>query len=119
MTPSIKAIDKEFLKSFYKELVDEIGEIFQLFIEEVPNDLKEINLKLQEKNYTEVALLLHRVAPCFYNVGLPILTKKIKNIEDEFRLGNFETASNNFINFEKELEEYMPAIHAECKRLMP
>lgn len=110
-------IDKAFLSSYYKELVNEVGEIFQLFIEETPFDISQINLNFTSGAYKQVAEVLHKIAPCFYNVGLPTLTPKVKEIEVCVHAGQIDDAKNKMKSFEAELNGYMPSIIKEHKRL--
>jgi HPt (histidine-containing phosphotransfer) domain-containing protein len=111
-------IDKEFLSSYYKELVNEVGEIFQLFLEETPSDIKQINENFSTGKYTEVAQVLHKIAPCFYNVGLPSLTPKVRAIEASIHAGDIENAETKMKSFEEELNEFLPAVIKEYQRLI-
>ncbi len=113
----IKQLDRDFLLSYYKEMVNEIGEIFQLFIEEMPADMNDINVAFENKNFKEAANLLHKIAPSFYNIGLPQLTKKAQLIEILLNENNFYQAQISLTEFEAELNDYMPAILAENERL--
>jgi HPt (histidine-containing phosphotransfer) domain-containing protein len=113
-----KELDKEFLNSYYKDMVNEVGEIFQLFLEETPQDIANINNYFEEAKYKEVAEVLHKIAPCFYNVGLPTLTAKVQSIEASLQAGSYDEASSKMKDFHTELDAYMPAIHTEHKRLM-
>lgn len=110
-------IDKAFLSSYYKELVNEVGEIFQLFIEETPSDISRINQNFTSGAYKQVAEVLHKIAPCFYNVGLPTLTPKVKEIEVCVHAGQIDDAKNKMKSFEAELNGFMPSIIREHKRL--
>ncbi len=111
-------IDKEFLQSYYKELVNEVGEIFQLFLEETPSDIYLINENFSTGKYKEVAEVLHKIAPCFYNVGLPTLTPKIRAIEVCIHAGEIDNAKSQMKSFETELNEFMPSVIQEHKRLI-
>ncbi len=113
-----KELDKEFLNNYYKDMVNEVGEIFQLFIEETSGDIKLIHDFFAEAKHKEVAEVLHKIAPCFYNVGLPHLTDAVKVIEANIHSGAYEEAASNFKSFAIELDAYMPAIIEEHKRLM-
>jgi Hpt domain len=111
-------IDKEFLHSYYKELVNDVGEIFQLFLEETPSDIRQINEHFSIGKYKEVAEVLHKIAPCFYNVGLPTLTPKVRAIEVCIHAGEIDNAKFQMKSFETELNEFMPSIIREHKRLI-
>ncbi len=112
-----KDLNREFLITYYKDMVDEIGEIFELFLQEMPADISLIKESFALDQQQDSAQLLHKVAPCFYNIGLPNLTDKVKEIEANIHEGNFNDAKTMFEDFEMELKEYMPAIEQECERL--
>jgi HPt (histidine-containing phosphotransfer) domain-containing protein len=112
-----KVIDREFLVSYYKEMVNEIGEIFELFLEEMPGDFAILNEKISSNNFSGVAEVLHKIAPCFYNVGLPQLTKEVKAIEASIHEGNTGNISERVMAFQDEYNEYLPAIIEESNRL--
>jgi HPt (histidine-containing phosphotransfer) domain-containing protein len=118
MTNITFEIDKAFLLSYYKEMVNEVGEIFQLFIEETPSDISQINESFASGKHKQVAEILHKIAPCFYNVGLPQLTPKVKAIESYIASGAIEDAKKDMVTFETELQNYMPAVIREHQRLM-
>jgi HPt (histidine-containing phosphotransfer) domain-containing protein len=111
-------IDREFLNSYYKELVNDVGEIFQLFLEETPSDIHQINENFSAGKYNEVAQVLHKIAPCFYNVGLPTLTPKVQAIEVCIHAGEIDNAKSQMINFEAELNGFLPAVIREHQRLI-
>lgn len=110
-------IDKEFLISYYKELVNDVGEIFQLFLEETPSDIQQINENFSTGKYKEVAQVLHKIAPCFYNVGLPTLTPIVRAIEVCVHAGEIENAKSQMKSFEAELNGFLPAVIREHQRL--
>ena len=112
-----KELDRDFLKSYYNDMVDEIGEIFELVLEEMPNDFALLDKALDENNNEEVAQLMHKIAPCFYNIGLPHLTQMAKDIELKIQANEVEFLNEDVVNFKAEYESYLPAIQAECDRL--
>jgi HPt (histidine-containing phosphotransfer) domain-containing protein len=112
-----KQLDREFLQSYYKDMVNEVGEIFELFIDEMPADMNNVKVAFAEKNYKEAAESLHKIAPSFYNIGLPHLTKIVQSVEVHVRAGSYDIAQKEMDAFEIELEEYMPAILEESQRL--
>jgi HPt (histidine-containing phosphotransfer) domain-containing protein len=112
-----KDIDRDFLNNYYKEMVDEIGDIFQLFIEEIPADLIKVKETFVNGNYTEASEILHKIAPSFYNIGLPSLTARIQPIETYISEKKYQEALNEIILFEADLNSYMPALKFECNRL--
>jgi HPt (histidine-containing phosphotransfer) domain-containing protein len=112
-----KELDREFLKSYYNDMVDEIGEIFELVLEEMPKDIELLDAAVACNNHTEVAQIIHKIAPCFYNIGLPQLTTLAKNIELNINANNTDTVASDVDFFKAEYDSYLPAIKAECERL--
>ena len=98
-------------------MVNEIGEIFQLFIEEMPNDMNNIKVAFASKNFKDAANYLHKIAPSFYNIGLPHLTKKVQLIESLIHQTKFAESQLMLNEFETEFSEYMPAVLEENERL--
>ena len=112
-----KQLDRDFLKSYYNEMVDEIGEILELVLSEMPGDFSLLEEALTKNDYSETAQVMHKIAPCFYNVGLPHLTQMAKAIEQEILAGNTENTHESVDTFKNEYAAYIPAIEAEAKRL--
>lgn len=112
-----KDIDKQFLHKYYKDMVDEIGDIFHLFIDEIPQDLKKVKQTFASANYKEASEILHKIAPSFFSVGLPELTAKIQPIEKNITAKNFNEAYVGIVLLEKDISSYMPALQRECIRL--
>lgn len=117
MNTIAKSLDREFLSYYYKEMVDEIGEIFQLFLQEMPADFALLKESVDNRNYAQVAEVLHKIAPCFYNIGLPQLTKDVKEMEASIQARDLERIPERISAFQEEYNEYLPAIIEESNRL--
>jgi HPt (histidine-containing phosphotransfer) domain-containing protein len=117
MSTITKQLDKEFLNNYYKEMVNDVGEIFQLFLSETPNELNHLKEAAGANNHKVCAELLHKIAPSFYNVGLPSLTATAKALEASIHGGEVADISEKLHNFYNEVEDYMPAVEMESKRL--
>jgi HPt (histidine-containing phosphotransfer) domain-containing protein len=112
-----KNLDRDFLKSYYNDMVEEIGEILELVISEMPGDFQLLDTALANNDLTETAKVMHKIAPCFYNVGLPQLTQMAKGIEQDIHAGNTDNTHQAIATFKDEYYSYVPAIEAEAKRL--
>jgi hypothetical protein len=112
-----KKLDKKFLTNYYREMVNEIGEIFETFLSETPNEIREISDLLNRQNIMEAGEKLHKVVPSFLTIGLPQLTVKLQIVEVYINYANLSTAKLLMRSFVKELDEYMPAISDEHRRL--
>jgi HPt (histidine-containing phosphotransfer) domain-containing protein len=112
-----KKLDKDFLITYYGEMVEEIGEILELVISEMPGDFNLLDEAMANNEYGEAAKVMHKIAPCFSNVGLPQLTQMAKGIEQEIHKGNTHNLQENITAFKEEYYSFIPAIEAEAKRL--
>jgi HPt (histidine-containing phosphotransfer) domain-containing protein len=112
-----KQLDRQFLKTYYHDMVDEIGEIFELFLEETPAEIDAIKNAIASNKLKEAGDQLHKIIPSFSNIGLPQLSLQLREVEASVHASNGEKAGSLMVAFEKELSEYMPAILEENKRL--
>jgi HPt (histidine-containing phosphotransfer) domain-containing protein len=112
-----KQLDRQFLISYYQDMVDEIGEIFELFLQETPADITEIKNSIATNKFKEAGDQLHKIIPSFSNVGLPQLSIQLRAVETTVHNNDGLKAATLMDAFEKELSEYMPAILEENKRL--
>jgi HPt (histidine-containing phosphotransfer) domain-containing protein len=112
-----KQLDRQFLTSYYHDMVDEIGEIFELFLQETPEDITDIKNSIAANKFKEAGDQLHKIIPSFSNVGLPQLSLQLRAVEATVHANDGAKATALMQAFEKELDEYMPAIIEEYKRL--
>jgi HPt (histidine-containing phosphotransfer) domain-containing protein len=117
MLTHAKQLDKKFLTNYYREMVNDIGEIFETFINETPEEVNEISILLTHNNITQAGERLHKIIPSFLSIGLPQLTVKLQIVEVYINYANLSTAKLLMRAFVRELEEYMPAIADEHRRL--
>ena len=109
-------INKEFLALYYGEMVNDVGEIFFYFLKEIPGDLDDITSAIVANNVQLTVKLLHRMAPCFYSVGLPQLTATAKKIEEAVA-DTWQIVPEIFADFKTEVLLHLPAVQAEYDRL--
>jgi HPt (histidine-containing phosphotransfer) domain-containing protein len=112
-----KQLDRQFLATYYQDMVDEIGEIFELFLEETPAEIDAIKKSIASNKLKEAGDQLHKIIPSFSNIGLPQLSLQLRAIETTVHASDGTKAMLLMETFEKELSEYMPAILEEYKRL--
>jgi HPt (histidine-containing phosphotransfer) domain-containing protein len=112
-----KQLDRQFLKNYYQDMVDEVGEIFELFLEETPAEIGAIKNSITTNKLREAGDQLHKIIPSFSNIGLPQLSAQLREVETLVKSGHQEKAIALMNDFDKELEAYMPAILEENKRL--
>lgn len=112
-----KQLDRQFLINYYQDMVDEVGEIFELFLQETPADITAIRNSIASNKFKEAGDQLHKIIPSFSNVGLPQLSTQLRVVETTVHNNDGVKAAALMDTFEKELSEYMPAILEEYKRL--
>lgn len=112
-----KKLDKKFLTNYYREMVNEIGEIFEAFLSEIPEEIAAINDLLYRHNIKEAGEKLHKIIPTFIGIGLPQLTVKLQVVEVYINYTNLSTAKLLMRSFIQEMNDYIPAISDECRRL--
>jgi hypothetical protein len=112
-----KKLDKKFLANYYREMVNEIGGIFETFLNEMPDEIREISNLLNCNNITAAGEKLHKIIPSFISIGLPQLTVKLQIVEVYINYANLSTSKLLMRAFVNELDEYMPAISDEYRRL--
>lgn len=112
-----KQIDREFLRQYYHDLVDELEEIFEIFVEETPKEISQLNMLFAQNKFREAGQLLHKIIPSFTNVGLPHLSAQLKQVERQLDPEEKEYTIMQIQKFEAEFNEYMPDILNELGRL--
>lgn len=118
MNTTVKHLDRKFLSNYYREMADQIEEVFELFLSETPNEIRLIRELLRQNKITEAGEKIHKIAPSFLSIGLPQLSVKLQIVEVFINYSNLCTAKSLMRLFVIELKEYMPAILAEHRRLM-
>jgi HPt (histidine-containing phosphotransfer) domain-containing protein len=113
----MKQLDKKFLVYYYQEMVDDLFEIFDTFLDETPEDIKSIRNCLSRNDFETAADITHKIIPSFTSIGLPNLSNELKEIEDKINPSNAVLAKLLLDDFDFEVQSYMPAILAEHQRL--
>lgn len=112
-----KQIDREFLRQYYHDLVDELEEIFEIFVEETPREISKLTTLFSQNNFKEGGQLLHKIIPSFTNVGLPHLSAQLKQVERQLDPEEKDETIFQIKRFEQEFNEYLPDIINELGRL--
>lgn len=117
MNTPIKQLDRKFLSFYYRDMINDIEEIYEIFLSEIPHEINSINDLIIHKEINEALEHMHKILPSFQNIGLPQLTVKLQIIEVYLKVSNISTAKLLIRSFIKELNDYMPAILSELNRL--
>lgn len=117
MNTYVKQLDRKFLSSYYGEMVNQIEEVFELFLKEIPAEINEVCDLLNRDVSYEGKEKLQKIIPSFLSIGLPQLTVKLQIAEVYLNFSNLSTAKLLMRSFINELDDYLPAIKAEYRRL--
>lgn len=112
-----RQLNREFINNYYGEMANELEEIFELFLQEIPTDINEIKNLLVLNKTKEAANLLHKIIPSFSSIGLPQLSVKLQLLETYIKNNEVCIAVIGIEIFESELSEFIPAILKEYIRL--
>jgi HPt (histidine-containing phosphotransfer) domain-containing protein len=112
-----KQLDRQFLLNYYGEMVDEINEIFEIFLQETTAEIAEIKKLFTLNKPADAAEIMHKIIPSFTSIGLPQLSVQLQEIESYVNSCSGAKGYVLIAAFENELAEYMPAIVEEYKRL--
>jgi HPt (histidine-containing phosphotransfer) domain-containing protein len=112
-----KQLDRQFLLNYYGEMVDEINEIFEIFLHETAGEIAEIKKLFAINKPADAAEIMHKIIPSFTSIGLPQLSVQLQEIESYVNTCSGAKGYVLIAAFENELAAYMPAIVEEYKRL--
>jgi HPt (histidine-containing phosphotransfer) domain-containing protein len=112
-----KQLDRQFLLNYYGEMINEVNEIFEIFLQETPMEIAEIKKLFSINKPKDAAEIMHKIIPSFSSIGLPQLSLQLQEIETYVNTFSGLKAITLMEAFENELAEYMPAIVEEYNRL--
>jgi HPt (histidine-containing phosphotransfer) domain-containing protein len=112
-----KQLDRQFLSNYYGEMVDEVNEIFEIFLQETAGEIDEIKKLFALNKPKDAAEIMHKIIPSFSSIGLPQLSVQLQEIETYVNTCSGAKGLVLVAAFENELAAYMPAIVEEYNRL--
>jgi HPt (histidine-containing phosphotransfer) domain-containing protein len=110
-------LDKQFLQECYMDMVDEIGEIFELFLIETTPAIAKIKSLVDYSQLTQAGEELHKIAPSFSSIGLPQLTIQAREAEHAAKAGDQSKAAILIAALDDAFKAYLPAVTDEFNRL--
>lgn len=117
MNNPTRQLDREYLLNYYKDMMDEIGELFESFLSETDENITKIMQSLYSSDLHTASETLHYIAPSFIVVGLPQLVLQLQEVES-FAADNDQAKALSLMqSFYQEYTEYLPAIIEENNRL--
>ncbi|WP_020596088.1 Hpt domain-containing protein [Spirosoma panaciterrae] len=115
---SLHTIDYGRLNELYDGDNEQIASLFELFLDEVFPDFREIEMEIDRQNWVEVAKTAHKMLPWVGMVGLTALEAKLRSIEAQAKTDpNPEAIRSAWNQFKFGLDKAMPLIREELTRL--
>jgi HPt (histidine-containing phosphotransfer) domain-containing protein len=114
-----KKLDTRFLYSIYEGDTEHAAIVFENFLKTSPNQITDIKQTYTTGNVEEFRRKMHKVKPIFSFVGLTNLTIKAEIIEKTcLKISELENVNELFVEFLDELEDFLPIVKEEYKRLI-
>jgi HPt (histidine-containing phosphotransfer) domain-containing protein len=110
-------LNKQYLQDCYMDMVDEIGEIFELFLAETEPAITKIKSLIDYSQLTQAGEELHKIAPSFSSIGLPQLTVQAREAEFAAKANDQQKAYVLITALAGAFKDYLPAITEEFSRL--
>jgi uncharacterized membrane protein len=112
-----KKLDRKYLSFQYKESVNDIENVFEKFIAEIPDEIIAINKLINENCFLRAKCKITQVILALNSIGLPSLGIQLQIVEVYLDFSKKLNALLFLKQFETELYSYMPAIINEYCRL--
>ncbi|MFY0674928.1 MAG: response regulator [Bacteroidia bacterium] len=81
-TMDYRIIDIEHINNFTGGDPDFIKQLVDIFLKRTPEYMNELKLAVDNKDWTQIKTMAHKVKPTFTYVGMGSFTKKVGSIED-------------------------------------
>lgn len=112
------SLDREFLEEFFDGDIPYMIEIFDLFLQEMPSEITELNKFWQESDIQNIRKTVHRLKPSFKMVGRSDISDILFNIQMKIDRGaKLTECEDDLIHFFEESSKLLPILTAEIKRL--
>jgi HPt (histidine-containing phosphotransfer) domain-containing protein len=110
-------LDKQYLQDCYMDMVDEIGEIFELFLAETAPAITKIKSLVEYSQFTQAGEELHKIAPSFSSIGLPLLTVQAREAERAAKASDQSKTALLIAALDDAFKACLPAVTEEFNRL--
>jgi PAS domain S-box-containing protein len=110
-------LDIAYLQKLYSGNCSYAMSLFEVFIECMDADWKDIQQAIRTSNWLQLKNLVHKVKPNFSMVGLTWITATMQDIYDKLKQDDPEAAVPLLQEVQEGLEEYMPLVKGELQRM--
>lgn len=110
-------LDVEYLDSFYMGDMERAQLMFQIFLDNIGEELDKLKDYFDSENWTELVTLAHRIKPNFVMVGLGKLTDRMLEIEQAGKNGATDLLKRLVPEFQEEFKSNHQLVANELARL--
>ena len=110
-------LDVSYLESFYEEDYESALEMFEMFLDQIVPEIKEMEALLETKAWVQLRALVHKVKPTFSMVGLTFLTDKAAAIEKDLDRGLNDNAHYETNQLLMAYESSLPLVIEQVNKL--
>ena len=114
-TPSTTtlSLNRTELTELYEGDTGYMHEIFEIFVQTIPNELAQMRQLLEAEDWKSFAAKAHKIKPSFQMVGLGYLSTRAEQMERAKKEFDPQDLSADFVNFEAEVLQGLKLVLAE------
>lgn len=101
-------LDIKYLKSFYEDDYESALEMFEMFLDQIVPEIKEMSPLIETESWSQLRALVHKVKPTFSMVGITGMTEKCSKIEGLLDAGKTAVAKPLVYEVLEAYEKYLP-----------
>ena len=113
----IADLDVPYLESFYEDDYESALEMFEMFLDQIVPEIKELEALTAAQSWAQLRALIHKVKPTFSMVGLTFLTDKAAMIEKDLDDGLHHNAAYETNQLLLAYEASLPLVIAQVNKL--
>lgn len=111
-------LNTQLLFELYEDDMEHAACMFEQFLLLIPDLMNEIETEFKTGNIEPFRQKIHKIKPVFSMVGISSMTEQAEYIEKECKqITTIHEIRENYIEFKKNYEEYIPIIKSELIRL--
>ncbi len=81
-------VDEVLIAQFYGDDRDYMMDMFQLFVDQIPKDIEDLEHAFQLSDLNQISQVCHKIKPTYQMVGLQKIAAQVKIIENRASSGN-------------------------------
>ncbi len=112
-----KKLDTVYLHKLYGGNCQYAISLFEVFIESMDTDWRQLRQALESENWQLLRNLTHKIKPNFSMAGLTWITTMMQEAYNKLKEEKHSEALLLFNKIQKELDQYMPLVRRELERM--